>query len=224
MKQVLDFYKFSYFLLGVQVKEIFRGYRDSDYDQCEELVNQAWRFDRIFSPKALSDVAKYIYTKGSVLGSNYRMVVEVDRNVVGFIFGLNEYSRKPGGNLLFGLGVLWRLIFIKSGKPDKNDLLNALKVHEKNRADIVDKHRSEIVLFIVRNEYQGKGYGKKLWIGFKEQCVRAGVDSIIVETNKLGASSFYEGIGFKHLGDFDSPLHEFATKDGQACMYEYSFQ
>ena len=206
------------------MEEIFREYRDGDYEQCEELVNQAWGFDKIFSPKALSDVAKCIYTKGSVLGSNYRMVFEVDGNVVGFIFGLNAYSRKPGRNILFGLSILWKLIFIKSDKPDKNDLINALKVHEKNKTDIVDRGRSEIVLFVVSNEYQGKGHGKRLWTGFKEQCVESGVDSIIVETNKLGASSYYEHIGFRHLGDFDSPLHEFATKGGQACMYEYSCQ
>ena len=144
--------------------------------------------------------------------------------MVGFIFGLNEYSRKPGRNILFGLSILWKLIFIKSNKPDKNDLINALKVHEKNRTNIVDRGRSEIVLFVVSNEYQAKGYGKRLWASFKEQCVESGVGSIIVETNKLEASSFYERIGFRHLGDFDSPLHEFATKGGQACMYEHSCQ
>ena len=206
------------------MEEIFREYRDGDYEQCEELVNQAWGFDKVFSPNALSDVAKLIYTKGSVLGSNYKMVVEVDEKVVGFIFSLNEYSKKPERNILFGLGVLWKLVRIKDGKPEKNNLINALKAHEKNRSDIVDRRRSEIVLFVVGNEYQGKGFGKKLWAGFKNQCIKSGVSSIIVETNKLGASSFYERIGFKYLGNFDSPLHEFATKGGQACMYEYKCQ
>lgn len=206
------------------MEEIFREYKDGDYEQCEELVNQAWGFDEIFSPKALSSIAKSIYTKGSVLGSNYKMVVVVDGKVVGFIFGLNAYSRKSGKNILFGISILWKLMFIKSDKPDKNDLINALKVHEKNRTVIVDRGRSEIVLFVVSNEYQGKGYGKRLWAGFKEECIESGVGSIIVETNKFGASSFYERIGFKHLGDFYSPLHEFATKGGQACMYEFSCQ
>ncbi len=45
------------------MEEIFRRYRDSDYDQCEGLVNQVWGFDK----KALSDVAKCIYAKGAVL-------------------------------------------------------------------------------------------------------------------------------------------------------------
>lgn len=206
------------------MEQLFRQYKEEDYKQCQELVNQAWGFDKIFSPKALSDLAKCIYTRGSALGSNYKMVVEVDGNVVGFIFGLDECSKKPGRNILYGLSILWKLIRIKSEKPeDKNDLINAIKLHEKNRSHVVEKGRSEIVLFVINKEYQGKGFGKKLWSGFKEQCISHRVSSIIVETNKLGASSFYEQIGFNHKGNFDSPLHEFATKGGQACMYEYIF-
>jgi len=206
------------------MEEIFREYKDSDYDQCEELVNKAWGFDTIFSPQLLSNLAKLIYTKGSVLGSNYKMVVEIDGKVVGFLFGLNECAKKPGRNVLFGLGILWKLMRVKSEKPDKKELINALQIHEKNRTGIVKRGRSEIVLFVVSDQYQGKGFGKKLWSNFKEQCRKHGVDSIIVETNKLGASGFYERIGFKHVRDFDSPLHEFATKGGQACLYEYSNQ
>lgn len=207
------------------MNEIYREYRESDYSQCEELVNQAWGFDEIFSPSAMSDLAKCIYTKGSVLGSNYRMVVEVEGRIAGFVFGLNEYGKKPRKNYLFGLSILWRLMRIKSEKPeDKNDLLSAIKIHEKNKTKIVDRGKSEIVLFIVSKQYQGRGFGKRLWSGFKAKCKESGVSSIIVETNKLGASSFYELLGFRHLGDFNSPLHEFATKGGQACMYEYLYK
>ena len=201
---------------------IIREYRNADYKQCEELVNQAWGFDKIFTPKALSDVTKIIYTKGSVIGSNYKMVVEVDGKVAGFIFGVNEYAKKPGGRFLFTLSVLWKLFRIKASKPDKKGLLNTANTHEKNRTVIVGRGKSEIVLFVVGDEYQGMGFGKKLWSGFKEYCIKHDVNSIIVETNKLGASSFYERVGFKHLGDFDSPLHEFATKGGQACIYVYT--
>lgn len=204
--------------------EIVREYKASDYLQCEELVNQAWKFDKIFSPQALSVLAKRIYTKGSILGSNYRKVVEVNGSLVGFIFGLNENSKKPRKNIRFGLGILWKLIWIKGGQPKNTDLLNAFKVHEQNKTGIVDTGRSEIVLFVVSNAYQGKGFGKKLWTGFKSECVKSGVRSVIVETNKLGGSGFYEQIGFKHLSNFESPLHEFATKGGQACMYEYTCQ
>lgn len=205
------------------MNEIFREYQNSDYQQCEALVNQAWGFDSIFAPQALANVAKCIYTKGSVLGSNYKSVVEIDGKIAGFIFGLNEFDKQPGRNILFSLHILWRLFRIKSQHHgDKKKLLTAINTHEQNRSKIVNRGRSEIVLFVVSQEHRGKGLGKKLWSGFKAHCIRNGVTSIIVETNKLGASRFYEQLGFKHIGDFDSPLHEFATKGGQACMYEYT--
>lgn len=204
------------------MEEILREYRDSDYKQCEELVNQAWGFDKIFAPVELSNLAKCMYTKGSVLGSNYRMVIEVNGKVAGFIFGHNECSVKPGLNILYRLSMLWKLIRVKSEKPrSKNEFLNAIKDHANNRTKLIRRGKSEINLFVVGKEYQGKGFGKKLWKGFLANCNDSGVGSIIVETNKLGACSFYEQVGFKHLGDFDSPLHDFATKGGQACMYEY---
>ncbi len=209
------------FHVGLIMEEIFREYKDSDYAQCEELVNQAWGFDKIFSPKALSEFAKLIYTKGSVLGSNYRMVVEDNGRVVGFIFGLNENTSKPRNNIFFRLSLLWKLLWLRGNGPDTKDLLNALHAHEKNRTNIVHRGRSEIVLFVVSKDYQGKGIGKRLWSGFRKTCIESDVKSVIVETNKLGASSFYEQIGFMHLADFNSPLHEYATKNGQACIYEY---
>jgi len=204
------------------MEEILRQYRDSDYKQCEELVNQAWAFDKIFAPVELSNLAKCMYTRGSVLGSNYRMIIEINGKVAGFIFGLNERSVKPGLNILYRLTMLWKLIRVKIEKPtSKKEFLNAIKDHENNRTRLIQRGKSEIILFVVGQEYQGKGFGKRLWNGFLENCKDSGVDSIFVETNILGASRFYEQIGFKHLGDFDSPLHEFATKGGQACMYEY---
>jgi len=203
------------------MSETFREYRDCDYSECEELVNQAWGFDQIFSSQELSKFAKHIYTKGSCVSSNYRMVVEDNGRVAGFIFGLNTKSSKPGRNIIFGLGILWKLMRLKGDKSEKRKLIDAINHHQKNRYEVVDKGRSEIVLFVVSKEYQGKGVGKRLWSYFKKSCIDSGVDSVIVETNKLGASSFYERIGFVHLSNFDSPLHELATEGGQACMYEY---
>jgi len=73
-------------------KSVLREYRDSDYEFCEALVNEAWQFEKNFEPQELADVTKCIYTRGSVIGSNYRKVVEMNGKVVGFIFGLNEAS------------------------------------------------------------------------------------------------------------------------------------
>jgi len=208
-----------------EIKALLRDYKDSDYESCEALVNDAWKFDSNFKPQELSDVAKCMYTKGSVMGSNFRKVAEMNGKVVGFIFGLNEMSSKPKKGILFGLSILRRLLWIKKMSfKDKKQLFKAINTHEINRSKVVDRGTSEIVLFVVDPDYQSVGNGKRLLYEFTTQCKKSGVKSIIVETNKLGASSFYERVGFKHIGDFDSPLHEYATKGSQACMYEYTFE
>jgi len=204
------------------MKPVFREYQARDYEQCEALVNEAWAFDQNFRPQELTDLAKCIYTRGSVSGSNYKCVVEVDGFIVGFLFGLNECLSKPKRNILFGLATLWRLLRIKGmERQDKRRLVDAMNAHEVNRSKVVSRGKSEVVLFVVGRRHQGLGFGKKLWLGFESNCKSGGVKKVIVETNKLGASSFYEKMGFKHLGNFDSPLHEYASKGGQACMYEY---
>lgn len=204
---------------------IFRKYRDSDYGACERLVSDAWLFEKNFLPKEMASLAGYLYTMGSVAASNFRRVVEEEGKVVGFLFGLNEKEAVPKHELqrlLPKLAVLKRLFSIKGVRfKEKMDLFKAMGLHEANRAKLVERGRSEIILFVVDPGYQGAGYGRQLFDEFKAYCAQSGVQSIVVETNKLGASSFYEHIGFRHLGDFDSPLHEYATKGGQACMYEY---
>ena len=202
---------------------IFRNYRDSDYPHCEALVNEAWSLDTNIACQPLANLAKRVYTMGAIVSSNYLHVVEVDSTVAGFIFGFNELARKPKRPIRYGLGILWRLFRTQCARPqDKKDLIKALTAHEKNRTRVVDKGRSEITLFVVGKPHKAKGYGTRLWTGFREHCRQSGVHSIIVETNKLGASSFYEQMGFTHLANFDSPLHEYGTRSGQACMYEYS--
>jgi len=203
----------------------FRGYRNSDYSECETLVDNAWGFERNFHPRELAVLGKYLYTMGSVAMSNYRMVAEHENETIGFIFGYNERIPLPKHELQkfsSKLAIMKRLLFMKAMRfREKLDFLNSMGAHEKNRTTLLKRGKSEIVLFVVHPAFQSRGIGKKLFEGFRSFCEKSKVESIIVETNRLGAASFYEQIEFKLKGDFDSPLHNYVTKNGQACLYEY---
>lgn len=199
-----------------------RDFQPADYAPCEALVNEAWAFDQHFPPQALADLAKEIYTRGALLGSNYPRVVEKNGQVVGFLFGYNELGPKPQKNPWFSWLVLWRLFWINPLRPgDKNRLLQAIQLHEKNRAELITRRQSEIVMFVIAKPCQGQGLGTALWKDFLAHCQASGVESIIVETNSQGASSYYQRLGFTWLGDFDSPLHAYVTPNGQAQLYEF---
>lgn len=196
----------------------YREYRKTDFKSCEKLVNQAWRFDTLFNSAQLGELAAYMYAKSAVLGSNFAYVVEVKGEVVGFLFGVNKLAAKPRMNVFSKVKLMWKLIRHRSA--EKPLLINAAIIHEKNRTEILARDKSEISLFVVDKKHQGQGVGSHLWQLFSDDCKRHGANSIIVETNHLGAVSFYQQLGFELLADFDSPLHEIATKGGRACMLE----
>ena len=201
-----------------------RDYKRSDYKVCETLVNQAWKFDTNIQPRALAEIAKTIYTKGSLLNSNFQKVIEKDGKVIGLLFGLNEKIEKKKSDFLFGLNILRRIFFIK-GLPfkKKTQFLKSLNRHVTNRSKLVEQGKSEIVLFIIDTSFQKQGYGKRLLEAFLQQCKESDVDSLIVETNTDGGSKFYKKMGFKLIDYFDSPLHSYVTRKGKACMYEYKY-
>lgn len=199
-----------------------RNYEPHDYAACEELVNEAWHFDTIFSDANLSTTALRMYTKGGLCSGNMNLVGVCKGKVVGFLFGFNLLSkRKPRGKIKLALEALVSFNFKKMDKIELQRFVQAITDHNKNRNTIEPGKASEICLFVVSKEFQGKKVGTQLWERFRDACISSGVDRIRVETNTHGASSYYEKQGFTLVGFFDSPLHALATPGGQAGMYEY---
>lgn len=199
-----------------------RNFEHHDYDRCEELVNEAWHFDKIISDKNLSKTALWLYTRGGLCSGNINLVAVDQGKVVGFLFGYNILAKtKPRGKIKLALDAIISFNFKKMDKIERNKFIKALTDHNKNRTVIEPGKASEICLFVVSQDLRGKNIGTKLWEQFRESCIKSGVKRIRVETNKLGASSYYEKLGFTIVSNFYSPLHEIATPNGQACMYEY---
>ncbi len=199
-----------------------RNFEHDDYGRCEELVNEAWHFDKIISDKNLSKTALRLYTKGGLCSGNMNLVAVGQGKVVGFLFGYNILAKtKPRGKIKLALDAIISFNFKKMDKFERNKFIKALTDHNKNRTLTEPGKASEICLFVVSQDLQGKNIGTKLWEKFRDSCISSGVKRIRVETNKLGASSYYEKLGFTLVSNFHSPLHDLATPDGQACMYEY---
>jgi GNAT superfamily N-acetyltransferase len=191
-------------------------------------VSNAWKFQENFQPKELADINEYIYTTGSIALSNYKKVIEVDGKVVSFLFGFNEklpVSPHEFQKISHKMMLLKKIIMIKNMSFfDKFRMIKATFAHEMNKAKLVKHGSSEIFLFVTDPEYQGEGYGQMLFKGFVANCKDTGVETIHIETNTLGASSFYERVHCVHKGDFFSPLHAYTTKGGQACVYTFKIE
>lgn len=208
---------------------LIRDYRDEDYPACKDLVDVTWGFSVHFKPVGFCNLAKHMYTYGSLVSSNFRKVIESDGQVVGFIFGRNE--RKPlkaGPARVFALNLnfLLRLLLLRNLRlKEKFAFLGVLSQHEINRSQIEKHGASEVVLFAIDKQFQGHGIGRGLLLQFLNDCQEQGVGRVIVEVNVAQASGFYQKCGFTKIQDFVSPLHEIAAGKGTiAAMYEIDLE
>lgn len=64
--------------------------------------------------------------------------------------------------------------------------------HERNRQKVEPKKSSEVNLFVVDPECQGRGWGKQLLNEFIAACQKSGIKRVIVETDDESNIGFYE--------------------------------
>jgi len=204
---------------------MIRDFKESDFDHCQRLVNKVWQFDTHFQPPQLAKFLTRIYAGGSLAESNFRKVVEENDCILGFLFGKIEklpFLKSEYGGFLGQIKILRELLFI-SGLSIRRKLayLQKINTHEENRRAVEDCESSEVLLFVVDPDAQGKGWGKKLLHSFMDECRKYQLRRIVLETDSESNYEFYKHLGFSVKGDFHSPLlQEFSGMSGQTYIYE----
>jgi ribosomal protein S18 acetylase RimI-like enzyme len=204
---------------------MIRDYQPSDFDNCVNLVNKVWEFDKHFSPVELAKLFQRIYTGGSLAESNFRKVVEEKDQLKGFLFGKIENQMIPKSEFSGFLGqlkIILKLLSVK-GAPFKRKwgYLKKINSHEINRRKVESRRCSEINLFVVDPESQGRGWGKKLINEFMAACQNLDIKRIVLETDRESNFGFYEHLGFKTKGSFYSPLlQEYSGESGETYVFE----
>ena len=143
---------------------IIRNFEQHDYDRCEELVNEAWYFDKIISDKNLRRTALRLFTAGGLYSGNMNLVAVKEREVVGFLFGFNHLARlKLHGRIKLALYAIFSFNFKKMDKIERDKFIKAVTDHNKNRNNVEPGKASEICLFVVSQDLLGQYIGTKLW-------------------------------------------------------------
>lgn len=204
---------------------MFRTYRDTDLNDCINLVNQVWRFDKHIQPTALSALFQSVYVTTSLNESNYRLVIEEAGRVRGFLFGFIKNQSPPFQSLktyFQPLVFLRNLLRVKGVSLQKKwDYIHQFRIHEQNRLKVEPEISSEVKLFIVDPDRQGRGWGKDLLWGFIQACQENHENRIILETDQSSNYRFYERNGFTRINSFFSPMQKtFSGQSGETYLYE----
>ena len=186
----------------------YRKMNRGDYQAVKKLIRQAWFDEYEFSDRVKNSYAK-AYLRTYLADSNYRMVACDEGNVIGFLLGKR---RKIGfieknRNLFLLFWIRFGFIFTKPGRR-KNKILR--KTEEVNRR-LLKKHEdylvNELALFIIDEEYQGKGIGTQLEKDFSSYLKDNGEEYMYLFSDTYSDYEFYERKGYIRGGelvvDFD---------------------
>ena len=72
---------------------ILREYQKTDYKMLENVVREAWKYDRFCSPKTAGKMAK-VYLNSCLTNQTFTRVAEIDGEPVGIIMGKDIRKHK----------------------------------------------------------------------------------------------------------------------------------
>ena len=198
------------------------SFRFTDLPKCYEIVALSFGVSERISPHILADFLAKLYVESSVIESSKAFGLEVDGEVVGFLFG-----RLPDEPLFQGrysgffgkLAMIGELLFLKgvSLVSKWTWLKNGIE-HDRRSPDLGTK--CEVTLFAISPAAQGLGGGRILLEAFIDHCVTNGQSDLYLETDASSNFRFYDHLGFKHIDSFDSPIAAaFSGGSGETFVY-----
>ena len=199
-----------------------RSFRFTNLPKCYEIVGLGFGVSERISPDILADHLSKLYVESSVIESSKAFGLEVDGEVVGFLFG-----RLPDEPLFKGrysgflgkLAMIGELLFLRGVSLGSKWtwLKNGIE-HDRRSPDLDAK--CEVTLFAISPNAQGLGGGRILLEAFIDHCVTNGQSDLYLETDASSNFQFYEHLGFKHIDSFNSPIAAaFSGGSGETFVY-----
>ena len=178
-------------------KPIIQKAIKADLHEIADIFRECWNIDRLFSEE-ISHKYSYQYTLDCYSHCTFCFISKVNDEIVGFMMGRNgnEYSIDES--------------IMKELKDIQNELnqypptarcMQTLQDYYTVGYNKMKEHKldesHELVLFAVKNEYQGKGIGKELLFKSLEYLKECGLKECFLLTDSGCTYQMYDKYNFK---------------------------
>lgn len=184
----------------------FRRLESSDIVDCSTIVTETWPWDMPGLTSEETMVANEWYVRLSLLYTDWAQLVINENEVIGFMFGsIPSRSNRPKFISLIRrtISVGKSFLFLVKKIPRLITLCPTFLLTEFKLMLLLSESEACIQLFIVKENYRGKGIGKELLDRFVYDVRRNGINKIAVYTeDKTSNWRFYERYGFRKEASF----------------------
>lgn len=202
---------------------ILREFQKSDRPALENVVREAWKYDRFCSPKTAAKMAK-VYLNSCLTNQTFTRVAEVDGVPVGIIMGKDIRNHKcPFSLRLAWLRSVIGLLITKEGREIFKIFDCVQGIDEELISHCKKEYQGELAFFAISEKCRGKGLGRKLFQTVVDYMHTQNIPEFYLFTDTSCNYPFYEHLGMKRCGEKKQVIHTH-SEDGNMTFFIYEYQ
>ena len=201
---------------------IFRDYREEDRQALENIVREAWKYEKFCSPKIAAKLAK-VYFNSCLTNQTFTKVAVADQIPVGIIMGKNTQKHKcPLTLRMKWLVSLLSLCMSREGRRVLN-IFSSVNGIDKELLTVSRKdYKGEVAFFAVDTKYRGIGLGRRLFQTLIDYMKSQNITEFYLFTDTSCNYQFYEHLGLVRRGEKEQFID--VNEEGENMtffIYEY---
>lgn len=204
----------------------YRKIEKSDYEIVKDMINKAFKFEGFIDNIDVLHKSLNIYLHSCLSATTFSSVAIKDGHVIGFILGSaknkNTLLNFSKHTLVLGYSLLSLLLKSKEDKKSLTDYKKILAAYDKLMENRKNDFEGCIELFIVSDECQGLGVGKKLVSQLISYMKESSVSNLYLYSDSNCNYGFYDSQGFNQTDSIPVPLGT-SEKSIILDVYLYSY-
>lgn len=174
---------------------ILREFQKSDRTALEEVVREAWHYDKFCSPKTAKKMS-HVYLNNCLTNQTFTQVALIDGVPVGIIMGKNIEKHKCP--LSFRMRLIASIISLYISKEGRQiskifECVNGIDKELLSRCG--KEYKGELAFFAISEKCRGKGLGKQMFQKAVEYMRSQNIPEFYLFTDTSCNYPFYEHLG-----------------------------
>ena len=177
------------------MKVFYRHYNKKDRFALENIIREAWNYDRLASPETARQLAR-VFLTSCLANSTYTRVAIVNGEVKGIIALKNKKQYKRSWKKSFDQMIaILQLLMNKEGRKVMRLFGSVSDLDQMLLQEVDVEYEGELSLFVLDKECRGAGIGKKLYQEGMRYLNENEIDSFHLFTDTSCNYGFYESRG-----------------------------
>lgn len=202
---------------------ILREYQKTDHQALENIVREAWKYDRFCSPKTAAKMAK-VYLSSCLTNQTFTKVAEINGEPVGIIMGKDIENHKCRLSLrMKWLKSIVSLYISKEGREISKIFAAVQGIDKALLSACKEKHKGELAFFAISEKCRGKGLGKKLFQTVVDYMKSQDISNFYLFTDTSCNYPFYEHMGLTRRCE-KKQIIDIKGEKGDMTFFIYDYQ